>query len=49
MLTDISAGWEKGVRTYYCLAAAFDADGNSADVTGSFTEEWEEAPEQVDA
>ncbi len=47
-LSYLVGGWQFGIRDFYCVAYAVDDDGWGIDVVGSFTDEWEEAPEQIE-
>ncbi len=47
--SDAAVAWELGVRTYYCVASAFDATGFRLEITGTFEGGWEEAGERVTA
>ena len=47
--SDASVAWELGIRTYYCLAGAFDPSGFLLEITGTFAGGWEEAAERVTA
>jgi hypothetical protein len=49
VITDLPHGWSAGVRTYYCVAYAVDADDWLVEITGELTGEWEEAPLQTSA
>jgi hypothetical protein len=47
-MSSLLGEWQFGIREYYCVAYATDEDGWLIDVVGSFTDEWEEAPEQIE-
>ncbi len=47
-LSDMYSSWDLGARSYYCAARAYDEDGWPVDVVGSFADDWEEAPEQIE-
>ncbi len=48
-LSDMSLGWDAGIRRYLCVAGATADDGWPIDVVGSLLDEWEMAPNQFDA